>query len=58
MADFKDEIIKYKSVTGKLDSLFTIMAYNITREQLIDNINHQLKKVKNISFGRRIPVTS
>ena len=49
MVDFKDEIMQYKSVSGKLDSLFTIMAYNITRDQLIENLNHQLKKVKNMA---------
>jgi len=49
MIDFQEEILQYKKYIGKLDTLFTILCNNITKEQVIENLQRQLKKVKNLS---------
>ena len=49
MSDFKDRLLEYQNHTGKLDALFTILVFNLTKDKLIENLFHQLKKVKNMS---------
>ena len=49
MSDFKDTLLEYQNHTGKLDALFTIMVFSLSKDKLIENLFHQLKKVKNMS---------
>lgn len=43
------ELDNYKDNSGKFESLFTLLVYNHTVEELLDKLNHQLKKVNNMS---------
>ena len=49
MEHLSAELNTYAKTEGKLDSLFTIMAYNLTKEKLLELLNNQLKKAKNMS---------
>ena len=49
MSDFKDTLLEYQNHTGKLDALFTIMVFSLSKDKLIENLFNQLKKVKNMS---------